>query len=225
MQKKGFGILLIVVIVLVVAACGNQGDHEQNTGSASSEPPTLILQPPAYKEMYQNSVFLGDSITEGLSYHDVLNEENVVAGAGKTAEITMIGDDIEHVVERNPEHVFIQLGSTDILWPTEDPKEHSLTHYAKLLESIKIELPKTKITLLSVTPVSSDAEEEEPRYGNIEDYNEGLKELAAKEQIDFVDLTSLVTEHADLYDTDGIHFQAAFYPILLDYLTAVQSDR
>ncbi|MDF2662063.1 MAG: hypothetical protein K0Q94_4854 [Paenibacillus sp.] len=219
MQKKWTGMLLIGMIALSVAACGNQGNNEQAPASAPPEPVAsaeATSQPSSYEALYRTSVFFGDSITEGLSYHDVLNEENVLAGAGKTAEFAQ--EDLDDLVGRKPERVFIQLGSDDILWPTDDPKEYSLTHYAQLIDSIQSKLPKAKITLLSVTPVTADAEKTEPRYRNIGDYNEGLKALAAKEQVEYDDLTPLVTEHSDLYDTDGIHFQAAFYPILLDYL-------
>ncbi|MCM3747061.1 GDSL-type esterase/lipase family protein [Paenibacillus pasadenensis] len=212
-KNTGFGMLLIA-IVLLLAACGNQ----TNDGGAAATPepkPTAVN----YKELYRTSVFFGDSITEGLSYHDVLNKENVLAGAGKTAEFALMEDDVAKLADRKPEHVFIQLGSTDILWPTENPKEYSMKQYAKLIDAIKAKLPDAAITLLSVTPVTAEAEKLEPRYANIADYNEGLKALAAEKQAKYIDLTALVAEHTDLYDTDGIHFQAAFYPFLLEYLS------
>ncbi|XID94919.1 GDSL-type esterase/lipase family protein [Paenibacillaceae bacterium WGS1546] len=215
MQKKWTRLLLIGIVALSVAACGNPDNNGQAPASAASES-AENSQPSSYEELYRTSVFLGDSITEGLSYHDVLNEDNVLADAGKTAEFAL--ENVEDLAGRKPERVFIHLGSTDILWPTDDPKEYSLTRYGQLIDRIEAELPKAKITLLSVTPVTADAEKKEPRYRNIGDYNEGLKALAAKAQVEYVDLTPLVTEHSDLYDTDGIHFQAAFYPLLLDYL-------
>lgn len=211
MKRKGLGILLIAM-ALVMGACGRQDNGGQaNTGQ--------VELPLNYKEQYGTSVFLGDSITEGLSYHDVLNEENVLAGAGKTAEFTMMEDDVDQLIARKPEHVYIHLGSTDILWPTDQPIEHSMTHYERLIDAIQGGLPDASISLLSVLPVTAEAEQQEPRYATIGEYNQGLQALAEKQQVQYVDLTSLVAEHSDLYDTDGIHFQAAFYPLLLDYLS------
>ncbi|WP_187377783.1 GDSL-type esterase/lipase family protein [Paenibacillus senegalimassiliensis] len=209
---KRLGILLIAM-ALVMGACGRQ----DNGGPANTGQAELPLD---YKAQYGTSVFLGDSITEGLSYHDVLNEENVLAGAGKTAEFTMMEDDVDQLIARKPEHVYIHLGSTDILWPTDDPIAHSMTHYGRLIDAIQDGLPEASISLLSVLPVTVEAEEQEPRYATIGEYNEGLQALAEKQQVQYVDLTPLVAEHTDLYDTDGIHFQAAFYPLLLDYLSA-----
>lgn len=214
-QKKMMGITLIAMVALSVAACGTNG---QPPASEMTRQAVDISTPEqtSYASQYQTSVFLGDSITEGLSYHDVLKQENVLAGAGKTAEFAL--QDVDELVKRKPKHIFIQLGSDDILWPTDNPKEYSLSYYGQLIERIKVRLPETPITILSVTPVTAEAEKAEPRYRNIGDYNEGLKELASKVQVGYIDVSSIVAAHPDMYDADGIHFQAEFYPILLDYV-------
>ncbi|NRS15528.1 lysophospholipase [Brevibacillus sp. HB1.4B] len=214
-QKKMMGITLIVMVALSVAACGTNG---QPPASEMTRQAVDISTPEqtSYASQYQTSVFLGDSITEGLSYHDVLKDKNVLAGAGKTAEFAL--QDVDELVKRKPEHIFIQLGSDDILWPTDNPKEYSLSYYDQLIDLIKVKLPEASITILSVTPVTAEAEKAEPRYRNIGDYNKGLKELASKVQVGFIDVSSIVSAHPDMYDADGIHFQAEFYPILLDYV-------
>ncbi|MED1801166.1 GDSL-type esterase/lipase family protein [Brevibacillus porteri] len=214
-QKKMMDITLIAMVALSVAACSTNG---QPPASEMTRQAVDISTPEqtSYASQYQTSVFLGDSITEGLSYHDVLKDKNVLAGAGKTAEFAL--QDIDELVKRKPQHIFIQLGSDDILWPTDNPKEYSLSYYGQLIDRIKVRLPETSITILSVTPVTAEAEKAEPRYRNIGDYNEGLKELSSKVQVGFIDVSSIVSAHPDMYDADGIHFQAEFYPILLDYV-------
>ncbi|MGF9909663.1 GDSL-type esterase/lipase family protein [Brevibacillus porteri] len=214
-QKKMIGITLFAMVALSVAACGTNGqppasEITRQAGNIST------LEQTSYASEYQTSVFLGDSITEGLSYHDVLKEKNVLAGAGKTAEFAL--QDVDELVKRKPEHIFIQLGSDDILWPTDHPKEYSLSYYTKLIDRIKERLPEASITILSVTPVTAKAEKAEPRYQNIDDYNKGLKELASKVRVGYIDVSSIVANHPEMYDADGIHFQAEFYPILLDYV-------
>lgn len=212
MRKNFFAIICIGIIALVLSACGNQekgpGVREQQQESS----------PPAadYKTVFQTSVFLGDSITEGLSFHDVLDEHNVLAGAGKTTEFAL--ENIEELTKRNPEHVFIQLGSDDILWPTEDPQAYSIGNYTTLIGLIKENIPQANITLLSVTPVTEEALSKEPRYKKIADYNQAVKELAEKERVGFVDLTPMFTSDFNLYDADGIHFQPDFYIQLLELL-------
>ncbi len=212
-KNKWGTMILMMMVILIVTACGNNG---QLTDSSELAGDDSALGRESYKSWYVTSVFLGDSITEGLSYHDVLEEENVLAGAGKTAQFAL--ENVDELVDRNPAHIYIQLGSDDLLWPTENPQHYSLTHYAQLIDRLQAELPNASITLLSVTPVTAEVEEAEPRYRNIPSYNKGLQELAAEAQVGYVDLSSLIAEHPDLYDADGIHFQAQFYPLLLEYL-------
>lgn len=203
MRKMMMAILVTGIISLTLMACGNQKQ---------------VMEEESYQSIFQDSVFLGDSITEGLSFHDVLDEANVIAGAGKTAEISMAMKDVKDIASRNPKRVFIQLGSDDILWPTDEPIPYSLSHYAKLIRSIKDELPNASITLLSVTPVTPEAEKKEPRYKQIGDYNQELQELTLSEQVGFVDLSPIFNNTQGLHDTDGIHFKAQFYTLLLDFL-------
>lgn len=207
------------LLALSLSACGTvkQESGQKLPLTALQSPlPTSSTSP--YKTLFKSVVFLGDSITEGLSFHDVLDKANVLAGAGKTAEFSLMTEDIDDLTGRNPKQVFLQLGSDDILWPTENPKEYSLKHYKSLITKIKEKLPNAKITILTVTPVTEAAEKKEPRYKHIADYNQGLKELAASEKTGFVDLTSLIQYSPDLYDSDGIHFKAGYYTILLDAL-------
>lgn len=220
-MKKIVKTLLFGSITFALAACGNESaspNQQQPTPQAQEQATEAKGSvETANQALFQTSVFFGDSITEGLSFHDVLKEENVLAGAGKTAEFAL--EDIDELTRREPEHIFIQLGSDDILWPMDNPKEYSMKNYAKLIGTIKEKLPQAKITLLTVTPVTAKAEKQEPRYKNINDYNQGLKELAEKENIGFVDLSPIFSNGSDdLYDSDGIHFEPKFYTIMLDLL-------
>lgn len=221
-MKKMLEIMMTGIIALSLAACGELNtDRVMSTdqpSTAGSTKETTSAGTPQTKlaSLFRNSVFLGDSITEGLSYHEVLAEENVLAGAGKTAEFAM--GDMEDLIQRNPKQIFIQLGSDDILWPTEHPLDYAINHYISLIEAIKQKLPQAEITVLSVTPVSEETLGDEPRYRNIPAFNERLKEMAAKEQVGFVDLSVIIAIHPDLYDTDGIHFKPEFYPLMLEAL-------
>ncbi|MEK4514439.1 GDSL-type esterase/lipase family protein [Paenibacillus sp. FSL H8-0122] len=225
MLKKIILTLVTGSTALTLAACGS-GQNPQNVTSqpqVNETAPPEQLNSTSYKTIFKNSVFLGDSITEALSYHDILDDFNVVAGAGKTTELSLAGGDADKLAERNPQHVFIMLGSDDILLPpqiTDNPKQYSLKFYAQLIDSIKEKLPKASITVLPVTPVTAEAEKVEPRYKNIDDYNQGLQELAGKKQIGFADLSSIFADSTHFYSSDGIHFKPEFYTRMLDLLKA-----
>ncbi|NOJ72723.1 GDSL-type esterase/lipase family protein [Paenibacillus alvei] len=222
-------ILLAGMLVISLTACANQNggtsslavDTETSTNKGAKtlkETATSMNENDELKSLFKKSVFFGDSITEGFMFHDVLDIRNVFGEAGKTAFFAVEDNDVAKLVERNPEHLFIALGSDDILWPTDNPLQFAIQQYEKLLDQIKEKLPSTQITLLSVTPVTEKAIKEEPRYSNIAAYNQMLKELAGKKQVKYVDVSSIAEQNPALYEEDGIHFKAEFYPLLLDFL-------
>ncbi|MBN3527126.1 GDSL-type esterase/lipase family protein [Paenibacillus apiarius] len=222
-------ILLAGMLVISLTACVHPngggsspaGDTEKSMNKDEKtlkESSTSMNENDELKSLFKKSVFFGDSITEGFIFHDVLDIRNVFGEAGKTAFFAVKDNDAAKLVERNPEHLFIALGSDDILWPTDNPLQFAIQQYGKLLDQIKEKLPSTKITILSVTPVTEKALKEEPRYSNIAAYNQMLKELAGKKQVKYVDVSSIAEQNPALYEEDGIHFKAEFYPLLLDFL-------
>lgn len=205
MTKKIAVSLLIGVLVLFAVACGNKPNENQAIPVDEKEHDKLI---------FNKSVFLGDSLLNGLS--DVLKDSNVISNAGATAQFAL--NEVDKIVSEKPKNVFILLGSDDLLWPVDNPKEHSLNHYAQLIEEIKGKLPNVKVHVLSVPPVTKEAMKVEPRYKNISSYNEALEKMAVTREIDYIDLSSLFDEHQNLYLEDGIHFKENFYPLLLNYI-------
>lgn len=198
MKKLSMG-FLSCILLLGLTACGN----------------TTAEKDVAAK--FENSVFIGDSITAGFAVNEILPEERVIAGAGATAGFTY--DDLGALVARKPDRVFIMLGSDDMLMPVDDPKElfrHDLT---KLANKIKEELPGSEIYLQSITPVTREALEREPRYAGIEEYNQLLQELAGQLTVNYVDIGALAQENPDLFAEDGVHFRKEFYRLWLQKLS------
>ncbi len=198
-MKKLMICFLTGIFLLSMTACGNPTAEKDITAE------------------FQNSVFIGDSITEGFVFNEILSKESVIAGAGATAGFTY--DDIGTLVEQRPDNVFIMLGSIDILMPVDDPKELFRNDVTKLIDKIEEELPDCKIYLQSITPVTQEALKGEPRYERIEEYNELLKELAGNLSVNYVDIGTLVEDNPDLFAEDGIHFKKEFYQLWLNELS------
>ncbi|MCZ6944415.1 hypothetical protein EJ131_28865 [Bacillus mycoides] len=221
MIKKVITIPLIGIIAL--SACENPDSQRDITSPVSKidSPSTTFekehisssnIDTSTFKSIFKSSVFLGDSITDGLHDIDILDEENIVSGIGKS-----IGDaqkNIEQVVNQKPKNIFILLGLCNL----SETKESAITQYSQLIQKIKEKLPDTKINILSITPVTPERTQKEERYKNINDFNEGFKVLAKKEQVNFIDLSPIFKDNPDLYVKDGIHFKSEFYPIWLEYL-------
>lgn len=192
-------IVSIVLAALLLPACGGDKDYETQ---------------------FQDSVFVGDSLTEGISFNEYLPEEQVVAGAGATAGFAM--EDLDQVVEQEPDRVYILLGQCDLLWPEGDPQALFQENYTAYLDALTERLPDCKLYLQSIPHVSEEALETEPRYGQIDAYNQVIAELAETYHAVYVDLNGLVDANQDLYAEDGVHFQKEFYPMWLDLLAETE---
>ncbi|SHN59169.1 SGNH/GDSL hydrolase family protein [Desulfitobacterium chlororespirans] len=200
MKKLMIG-LLIGMLLLGMTACGKGTETGEKNVTAD----------------FRNSVFMGDSITEGFAFNEILPQEQVIAGAGATAGFSY--DDLDALVEQKPDQVFIMLGSVDILMPVDDPQELFGEDLRKLINRIKEELPGVEIYLQSITPVTQEALKQEPRYAGIEAYNGILKEIADQSGIHYVDIGVLARENPALFAEDGIHFQKEFYALWLQKLS------
>ncbi|MFJ6209492.1 GDSL-type esterase/lipase family protein [Lysinibacillus sp. NPDC092081] len=223
MFKKVSIFLMMGAIALSSAACVGKGT-EKASNTVTQNTADDKKSEHKYKSIFKNSLFFGDSITEGISYQELIDDTNVIADAGKVT-VMAVEEDVEKVVEKNPEHIFMSFGINDLLMrmdlkgnPIDNPVEYSIDNYSKLVQKVKEKLPNVKIHILSVTPVTEKALQEFAQYKHIDEYNVKLKELAKAEKAEYVNLSPIFDKDLDLHDEDGVHFKANYYTQLLDLL-------
>lgn len=223
MLKKVCVCLLTGAIALTSAACVNNETEQTSNKVNQSATHEKTSKDSTYKPILKNSLFFGDSMIEAISHYEILDDENVLGSAGGTTMFAL--GEIENVVKRKPEHIFMNFGSNDLLLPMdledkpiENPVKFSIDNYSKLIQKIKEKLPNVKIHLLSVTPVTEKNLEETPQYKHINEYNLALKELAKTEKVEYIDLSPIFEKNKDVHDSDGVHFKADYYKMLLEQL-------
>lgn len=207
-MKKLMMCFLVGILLIGTVACGNKTAEKTVEKEAEKD----------VTAQFKNSVFVGDSITEGFAVNEILSKECVMAGAGATAGY-IYDEYMDDLAEKKPDNVFIMLGSDDMLMPVDDPKELFRNDLTKFINKIKEELPDSKIYIQSITPVTQEALELESRYGKIDDYNNLLKELADKLSVNYVDIGELAKENSDLFAEDGVHFKKEFYQLWLNKIS------
>ncbi|MEB2299436.1 GDSL-type esterase/lipase family protein [Lysinibacillus xylanilyticus] len=223
MLKKVCICLMIGAIALTAAACTDKGT-EKTSNTVTKNTAHEKKSEDIYKSIFKNSLFFGDSITEGLNYQELIDDTNVIADAGKVT-VMALEEDVDKVVEKNPEHIFMSFGINDLLMPKgfagnplDNPVKFSIDNYSKLIQKVKEKLPNVKIHIISVTPVTDKALQEYPQYKHIDEYNAKLKELAKAEKAEYIDLSPIFDKDTNLHDEDGVHFKANYYTQLLDLL-------
>lgn len=133
---------LVGILLIGTVACGNKTVEKEAEKDVTAQ--------------FKNSVFVGDSITEGFAVNEILSKECVMAGAGSTASY-IYDEYMDDLAEKKPDSVFIMLGSDDMLMPVDDPKELFRNDLTKFINKIKEELSDSKIYIQSITPVTQEA--------------------------------------------------------------------
>lgn len=168
------------------------------------------------KQIFVNSVVMGDSITEAFTDYDILDPSSVISKIG--VSVTDIDDAIATVAQMNPDAIFLSYGMNDII-STRGDSGLFKEQYAKVIDELKEKLPSSRIFVNSIFPVQQQEIDREPVFQHLSEYNEMLATLCDEEQITFIDNTSLVK--TEYYEEDGVHFTSEFYPLWAGHMAEV----
>jgi lysophospholipase L1-like esterase len=182
------------------------GSNKKNADN-SSDPK---VSQKTFKEVFKNDAFIGDSITEGLSFFEFLDEKNVYAKLG--VSLSTAQAEIEEAEKLQPENVFLLFGLNDVVDPGTSEKAFAKS-YKSVIDSIKKQLPKSNIYVQSVLPVLQKATDKKPALNNerINKFNAELINLCKNEKVTYLDISGLARGNQKLYQGDGIHFMQQFY--------------
>ena len=200
---------------------------EESSGTASDtstdNQPTIDFD----KEYFSSSLFIGDSISTGLSLYGFLDQDNVFAQQG-LAPSTALDAEIDGVTLSDkiaafkPKKIFVMLGTNSVGYADNETLAASMN---ELVEKIS-GLTKAKIYVISIPPITPEAEqsdENELTKKDIDDYNAKLKTAVSGSGASFIDLNSGLANSdgyfdADYAEMDGIHFMGTTYEVMLSYL-------
>lgn len=161
------------------------------------------------KELFKNTLFVGDSIMVGFSDYKIANPGNVIAGVGAMMN-PHLSDNIQTIVDYNPEVLFLHYGLNEM-----GEEEHFLEEFIKDLEKdikeLKEKLPYTKIVVVSLWPVKDAAIESQSRLVRVPAYNEAIRKSCIKLGVAYNENSELFASNPDWYQKDGIHCIPTMY--------------
>ena len=203
------------------ASSGESADSTSDT--TSDDQPTIDFD----KEYFSSSLFIGDSISTGLSLYGFLEQDNVFAQQG-LAPSTALDAEIDGVTLSDkiasfkPKKVFIMLGTNSVGYADNETLAASMTELVNKISG----LTKAKIYVISIPPITVEAEQSDENAltkKDIDDYNAKLKTAVTDTGASFIDLNSVLSNSdgyfdADYAEMDGIHFMGTTYEVMLSYL-------
>ncbi len=161
-----------------------------------------------YKLKHADIVMLGNSITHGVNWAELLGRTDVV-GEGITSDVLEgFLSRIYYVTKLHPKVCFIMGGINDIY--NRLPVETIFQEYIQLI--INLQTDSIKVVIQSTLYVSSKYPNAEDRNKQVTKLNTLLKGYAGKHNIDFINLNKQMSPHNFLNNQlafDGVHLNAA----------------
>lgn len=204
-------------ILLLLAVTGL---HAQTINWDSTyRPPSYDLRVAQFK-MFTHAasdiVFLGNSITAGVEWQELLSNPNA-RNRGISGDITFgVLDRLDEITSGKPAKIFILIGINDVARGI--PDAVTSANHKRIVQYIKAHSPATRIYLQTLLPVNKDFAKHAAHYNKDEQIiriNENLKKLAQEEKVELIDLyTAFLNSNGklvDKYTYDGLHLTAEGY--------------
>lgn len=217
---------------------GNISTEESGDSSAEQggEPDEIVNPVPesekADSSYLDDCVFIGDSLTYGLSSYGVVPSSNVLASVSmsiakvETEEIdTQYGlmTIVNALTEMNPKKIYVMLGSIGAAYLS---AEDMYQKYQSFLNKASLACPDADIYIISTPPVTKnkeDSQESPIKNSVIDELNSKLLEYADNNGAYYVDTASALKGSdgclpADYAENDGMHFKYSTYELFVDYI-------
>lgn len=174
-----------------------------------------------YKTHQANIVMVGDSITYGVDWHELLGRNDVVnRGIGGDYTEGMLHR-LHYIYKLNPKIVFLMGGINDLQWNAASPQKVAQNQKSIVL-GLKNHLIKPVIT--STLYVSPSKKNSGKINAKVDQLNRMLVQIAKENNVPYIDLNSkLASGHAlnPKYTVDGIHLLGDAYTIWGNEITKV----
>lgn len=165
----------------------------------------------------EDIIFLGNSITNGAEWSELFANPHI-KNRGISGDTTMgVYDRLDAVLKGKPAKIFLLIGINDVSRGV--PADTIVRNIGMIVEKIKKDSPRTRLYLQSVLPVTDHYKKfggHTSRAAMVPEINKGLKELAEKVSVTYVDLYSAFldvnTGKLNIeYTNDGLHMLGKGY--------------
>ncbi len=199
------------------------------TETAASNTVQFVPQSAEVDDAYfSNTLFIGNSITEGFKSFSGLDTPTYYEGRGMTVEsihrMKIVNGDntpntegngektvLEALGERQFDQIYLLFGANELGWVYPDM---FIEQYAQLIDEIKALQPNAKICVQSVLPVSAERSATDEVYNNtkINAMNEMIMAMAAEKSVPYLNAAEAFRDETGALPADktpdGIHLTA-----------------
>lgn len=215
--------LLIISLAIFPWAQAQIAEADYDTTHRPRNFHLQLAQFKSYPDAKTDIIFLGNSLTAGTSWNELLDQPNA-KNRGISGDTSYgIIERLEEVVEGKPAKVFLLIGINDI--SRNFPVDKILENHRKIVRKIQMDSPDTKIYLQTLLPVNNSYTQFPNHYNKdqrIAAVNQGIKHLAQANGIGLVDLHPHFLDSKarlnEIYTHDGLHLTPQGYELWAEVL-------
>lgn len=219
-------LLLIICLLPFMAVVSNAQEVKTQAWDSTYRPatyPLLTKQYPAFKHRKTDIVFLGNSITFGIDWYELLGLPQA-RNRGISGDMTFgVLERLQEVIDGKPAKLFILIGVNDILRNV--PDSYIIDNYNKIVSRVTKGSPKTQVYIQSILPINETFEQRKANIHKSERIvaiNVALKDIAAKYKVTYIDLHSSMKDDKGMLKSeltyDGLHLKIEGYLVWKDVL-------
>ncbi len=171
-----------------------------------------VLSDVEIKQVFQGTAIIGDSITESIWEYGYLDTDVVISKRGLS--VAAADEQIDTAIALNPSTVFMAFGSND-LESYESNAQGFIDAYRTQVKKLQAALPDTPIYINGILPILQSTIDAVPALGYYPEYNQALQDFCTEMGCTYIDTSILVEGNDSIYEPDGEHVVAQYYPMWL----------
>ena len=218
---------------------GNTSLEETPKEENSSPPPETTYdysQPvpesaPGAEGAFQNSLFIGNSITDGIARYGIVPGATVYAKNGLTVTNALTEPVVtsgsgritpeQALQNRQFDRIYLMFGMNELGFGSE---EQFVTRYSALIDRLWALQPSATIYVQSILPVTAERSAKDATFNNpkLQHFNELIRQMCAEKHALFLDAHSALCDESGAlpgeYSSDGIHITKEAYGVWFSYV-------
>lgn len=188
-------------------------ESERLKAEAAGEQEDKPMDKQSLRRRLGSAVIVGDSVAEGFLDYEFLETDSVIAEKGLRADSA--AEEIRKALDLSPTQLFLSIGLNDLEYCRGDSERFARSYRQRILE-IREEYPNLPIYINGILPILPEAVEEKAELGQVDAFNESLKQMCEELEITFIDSSDLLEGKEEWYQKDAIHLKSQFYPLWLN---------
>lgn len=201
-----------------------------NAAQAAGVTPLTLAGPAQAQEYtsrdyYNGSIFIGDSIIDGIAYYNYIDSAQIYADGNNTTDKTE--KYLDDIIKLTPARVFIMVGLNDANYGTRSAQTIAENIMA-IASQIKTASPNTNVCVLSLLPITQEFEAKanvNAKQSVLDEINNIVMAACPSNSVTYVDVATAFKDASGYmnpqYTGNGSNIYNEYYPFLLNGIAGV----